>query len=450
MAKAFLFAGIISVMFIKTSAAESIQPNVSFQVFYDELLPYGDWIADPVYGYVWVPYAGPDFQPYASNGYWVMSTYGNTWVSSYDWGWAPFHYGRWYFDDYLGWAWVPGYEWGPAWVNWRSNGNYYGWAPLMPGINIHVAVNIPSHYWVFVPRKRLISRNIYNYYIPRKNVYTVYNQTTVINNTYVYNDRSYVSGPSRREVERATRRSVPVYQVNNSNRAGRSSLSRNTLEVYQPAVRQTANPSRTAEARPSRVLTPNEHKAAVVSRRGSDVRSSAVRTAPANSRRTGEAGTVREAAAQRREVSPQTNRSNSRVQSPVVSREASPSRDASPAVRSNQHREATPVVRSSQNRDTTPAVRSSQNRRATSTAPSQAPAVRKQAPERRQATPQVQHSTRTRTQSVQRAPSNHQVRTQQPQRNSSAPRVSSGSTRERSGAPTTRSSSPSGRSRGGN
>lgn len=424
MAKACLLVGIISLMFIKTTAAETMQPNISFQVFYDELLPYGDWIADPVHGYVWVPYAGPDFQPYASNGYWVMSTYGNTWVSNYDWGWAPFHYGRWYFDDYLGWAWVPGYEWGPAWVNWRSNGNYYGWAPLMPGLNIHVAVNIPSHYWVFVPRKRLVSRNIYNYYIPRRNIYNVYNQTTVINNTYVYNNRTYVSGPNKREVERATRRSVPVYEINNSNRPGRSSLSRNTLAVYQPTVRQNGNTSRTAEARPSRVVTPNEHKAALVSRRGSGAQPSNARTAPSNTRaNASETTTIRDNNTNRRvETNPPANRSNTRVQ--AAQQTASPtSREANPQVRTNQS-----------------------NRGQVTSRP---PAVREQAPARRQATPEVQPNTRTRTESVQRAPSpsNNQVRTQQPQRNSSAPRVSSRSSQERSSATPMRNSS---RSRGSN
>src|ERR1043165_5421845 len=67
----------------------------SYQQFYDDLSPYGEWVEDPQYGYVWVPDAGDDFRPYYSNGYWVNSDYGNTWVSNYDWGWAPFHYGRW-------------------------------------------------------------------------------------------------------------------------------------------------------------------------------------------------------------------------------------------------------------------------------------------------------------------------------------------------------------------
>src|SRR5690606_24902584 len=86
--KNLIIMGIISLIVVNTSTADSQPIGVSFQVFYDELLPYGDWINDPVHGYVWVPYAEDGFQPYATNGYWVMSTYGNTWVSNYDWGWA--------------------------------------------------------------------------------------------------------------------------------------------------------------------------------------------------------------------------------------------------------------------------------------------------------------------------------------------------------------------------
>src|SRR5690606_12331744 len=70
--------------------------QVSFQIFYDELSPYGDWVNDPQYGYVWIPYVDRDFRPYVSNGYWVNTEYGNTWYSDYEWGWAPFHYGRWF------------------------------------------------------------------------------------------------------------------------------------------------------------------------------------------------------------------------------------------------------------------------------------------------------------------------------------------------------------------
>jgi len=131
--------------------------GVSFQLFYDQLSPYGQWVNDPNYGYVWIPDVGPNFQPYATNGYWTMTDYGNTWVSNYDWGWAPFHYGRWNYNDRYGWGWVPDYEWGPAWVNWRQSNDYYGWAPMGPGMSINVSVNIPMNFWTFVGVNHLIS-----------------------------------------------------------------------------------------------------------------------------------------------------------------------------------------------------------------------------------------------------------------------------------------------------
>ena len=123
---------IISLLSPTTSRA---QGPVTFQTFYDELSPYGEWIRNPNNpGYVWVPNAGPGFAPYKTAGHWANTNYGWTWISDYRWGWAPFHYGRWGRDPYFGWYWEPGYEWGPAWVTWRKAPGYYGWAPMAPGV----------------------------------------------------------------------------------------------------------------------------------------------------------------------------------------------------------------------------------------------------------------------------------------------------------------------------
>ena len=88
----------------------SAQVSVSFQVFYDDLSPYGNWVDNPNYGYVWVPDVSPGFTPYGTNGYWAFTEAGWTWVSEYPWGWAPFHYGRWYADPMYGYMWIPGNE----------------------------------------------------------------------------------------------------------------------------------------------------------------------------------------------------------------------------------------------------------------------------------------------------------------------------------------------------
>jgi hypothetical protein len=258
-----------------TKAASKSYHGVTFQVFYDELSPFGDWVKDARYGYIWLPAVYDDFHPYGTNGYWVMTEFGNTWVSDYDWGWATFHYGRWYFDDYYqSWAWIPGYEWAPAWVSWRSGGGFYGWAPLGPGLSVNVLMNIPSRHWVFIPYGRIYHRNLNRFYSPFAYHHTkikLINRTTVINTTVVYANYNYYSGPSHRELERVTRQVVPVYALRSSQAPGREAISRNEVRMYRPEIDQSRG--RTLEARPSRVL---ESKEAVSSRPSRTVSSSGV------------------------------------------------------------------------------------------------------------------------------------------------------------------------------
>lgn len=234
----------------KTMAQEG--EYISDQEFYDELQPYGTWIYDPQYGNVWVPDVEEDFRPYATRGYWAMTTYGNTWVSDYPWGWATFHYGRWHFDNYYGWEWVPGNEWAPAWVSWRNGGGYYGWAPMAPGVSIDMSFgdnySVPNDYWVFAPYAYINYTNVYNYYVPRTRVRTIINNTTWIRNRYTYNNRTYITGPRRDEIQRYTKRPVRVYNINNVSRPSRITVNNNNINIYRPAVRQNTN------ARPARVV----------------------------------------------------------------------------------------------------------------------------------------------------------------------------------------------------
>lgn len=225
---------------------------VSFNVFYDNLSPYGDWIQDPAYGYVWVPRVGAGFQPYYTEGYWVMTDYGNTWVSNYPWGWAPFHYGRWTYDNYYGWVWIPDNTWGPAWVCWRSSPSYYGWAPLAPGFNISVSFNsyyAPNDWWVFIPPRYIHDHHFHNYYGGPRNNVTIINNTTIVNNVYVDNGHRYVEGPRRAEIQQTTHQQVQVYKVQNTNKPSRAVVDKNTVEVYRPNVSD-----KTKQAAPAKVV----------------------------------------------------------------------------------------------------------------------------------------------------------------------------------------------------
>lgn len=212
--------------------------DVSLQSFYDELSPYGQWIKDPQYGYVWRPDVDQEeFRPYYTNGRWAMTEYGNTWVSNYDWGWAPFHYGRWVYNRYNNWVWIPDTVWGPAWVSWRSGGGYYGWAPLGPSISIGINIGrggyrIPDMCWNFVPYNNIYYSNYPRYYGSRNRVYI--QNTVIINNTYVRNNRTYYTGPRADDIRRHTNQNVTVYNVNRSVRSGPSRIENNTVNIYNP------------------------------------------------------------------------------------------------------------------------------------------------------------------------------------------------------------------------
>ena len=235
--------------------------DISLQSFYDELSPYGTWIQDPQYGNVWRPDVDQsDFRPYYTDGRWVMTEYGNTWVSDYDWGWAPFHYGRWITNRFNQWVWIPDTVWGPAWVSWRSGGGYYGWAPLGPGFSININIgggggyyNTPNNWWNFVSQ-----RDIYSNRYPRyssRNI-TIINRTTIINNTYGRGGRNtYYTGHRAEDIRRATNRDVRVYNVSRSETPGRTSITNNNINIYNPRSggrSGNVNPSRSGDVNNSR------------------------------------------------------------------------------------------------------------------------------------------------------------------------------------------------------
>ncbi len=234
---------------------DNSQP-ISYQTFYDQLSPYGNWVNYPGYGYVWAPNQS-GFRPYYSNGQWAYSSYGWTWVSNYNWGWAPFHYGRWMNDRFYGWLWVPGYEWAPAWVAWRGGGDYYGWAPLGPGSGRNGSYgSIPYDDYCFVPRRYINSPRINNYYVDRSRNVTIINNTTVINNNITYNKNVINAGPAVRDVELATNSTIRPVRVVNRRTPGESSLSQDKVAIYRPAVTEVVENK--IQAKPARVFSTDQ------------------------------------------------------------------------------------------------------------------------------------------------------------------------------------------------
>ena len=244
----------------QTSAQES---NISFQVFYDQLSPYGQWVDYSDYGYVWIPDAGSDFVPYSTDGHWLLTDYGWTWASDYDWGWAVFHYGRWSYNDSFGWFWVPDTEWGPAWVNWRQAEGYYGWSPMEPGVTLSMsfgrAYDSHNDHWMFVRDRDIERSDINNYYVNRVDHDRIARNSTVINNTFLDNNRhtTYVSGPSRVQVQKVVGRTINPVVIRENNKPGQA-MSNGQYRIYRPQVEK--NNSGARKSAPTRVTNVNELK----------------------------------------------------------------------------------------------------------------------------------------------------------------------------------------------
>jgi hypothetical protein len=233
--------------------------EVSYQVFYDQLQPYGNWINYPGYGYVWQPNAGMGFRPYETNGRWVSTVEGWAWASNYSWGWAPFHYGRWLNDPRIGWAWVPGYEWAPAWVTWGRYNDYYAWAPLAPGINISIGNSwqAPYDYWSCVPQNRIYQSNLTRY-VTRPDRNNIVNNITIINNYNTYNQQNYYNkGPEYQEVERITRRKITPLPIASANSPAATNVNERQIRIYRPSVTNNAD---VKTAAPARIVTLDEVK----------------------------------------------------------------------------------------------------------------------------------------------------------------------------------------------
>jgi hypothetical protein len=200
--------------------------DVSIDFFYNNLSG-GNWIEVADYGYGWQPDVAvndPNWRPYA-DGYWAYTDEGWTWVSYEDFGWATYHYGRWARLADTGWIWFPGsdLDWGPAWVSWRTGGDYVGWAPLPPrgpgivyegqpiGGQVDVEFDIGPEYYNFIDA-RFIGEPVLRdrIYAPSQNV-TYINNTVNVTNITVQNNVVYNYGPDYNAL--SARSSRPIQRL---------------------------------------------------------------------------------------------------------------------------------------------------------------------------------------------------------------------------------------------
>jgi hypothetical protein len=206
--------------------------------FYDSLSPYGSWVQIGGYGWCWQPTVAVvdlSWRPYCHRGRWVYSNCGWYWLSDYSWGWAPFHYGRWHHHPHAGWVWAPGTTWGPAWVSWRYNSGYCGWAPLPPEAHYvagfgnqyhgsHVGVGfdfgLGYHDYAFVAAHNFCDNHVSRHAVSSAHAKNVFKDSTVINNYIVGNNNTIINeGVGRTRVAAATRTDIRPVQIREHSRA---------------------------------------------------------------------------------------------------------------------------------------------------------------------------------------------------------------------------------------
>ena len=258
--------------------------DVSIDFFYDNLSG-GNWIEVEGYGYGWQPdiaVSDPNWRPY-TDGYWAYTDYGWTWISYEDFGWATYHYGRWADLADYGWLWFPGsdLDWGPAWVSWRTGGDYIGWAPLPPrgpgvvyegqpiGATVDIQFDIGPEYYNFCDI-RFIGEPVLRDRIfpPTQNITYITNTVNVTNitvqNNVVYNygpDYNVVNRYSSRPIQRLTIERQPAADLSAAVKSGAlTKVQGNKLLVAAPPKIAKAPPTGTPPKVKAKVAQPKvEH-----------------------------------------------------------------------------------------------------------------------------------------------------------------------------------------------
>ena len=241
--------------------------GVSIDFFYDNLSG-GNWIEVDGYGYGWQPDLGvsdPNWRPY-SDGYWAYTDYGWTWISYEDFGWATYHYGRWASLADYGWVWFPGsdLDWGPAWVSWRTGGDYIGWAPLPPrgpgvvyesqpiGVNVDVVFDIGPEYYNFCDVRFIGEPVLRDRIFPRVQNVTYITNTVNVTNIYVQNNTVYNYGPDYNVVNRYSSRPIQRLAIERQTPGNLSAAVKSgTLTKVQGNKLVVAAPQRLTKAPPT-------------------------------------------------------------------------------------------------------------------------------------------------------------------------------------------------------
>jgi len=235
-----LVAGLFALSLAAAVPAQADRVNIGF--FFNKLQPYGTWVRNDEFNYVFVPEVRSGWRPYV-HGRWVLTNdYGWYWVSDEPFAWATYHYGRWGYSADMGWFWVPGTVWAPAWVSWRTGGDYVGWAPLAPHGRGYV-IGYVDYYeppileaWVFVPERHFVATNIGSYVIPVADVNVIFAETNKSYHVDRHDGRVVNAFLPRREVTKIVGKEIETYKVKNASGPSETSVEKDSINAFRPEI----------------------------------------------------------------------------------------------------------------------------------------------------------------------------------------------------------------------
>ncbi|MBF0484085.1 MAG: hypothetical protein HQL25_05205 [Candidatus Omnitrophica bacterium] len=249
----FILTGITMLFNFNTSLVAKAQAQIAgaeqserVRYFYDALVPYGEWIWNAQYGWVWSPYNVPiDWQPY-TDGHWEYTDYGWTWTSDMPWGWACFHYGRWFYDDNYGWLWYPDTVWAPSWVAWRVSNDWIGWAPLPPEAiwREHMGLEfsdddeddfIPWHAFSFCHVNEFVERNIKHHLANRALTITIMKESSHVSHSVKFrNERVVNELPFEKQIVKVVGHPITPRKLVSVNTPEQHGIFGNEVRMFRP------------------------------------------------------------------------------------------------------------------------------------------------------------------------------------------------------------------------
>ncbi|PYL64161.1 MAG: hypothetical protein DMF20_11080 [Verrucomicrobia bacterium] len=163
-------------------------------------------------------------------------------------------------------TWFPGddLDWGPAWVSWRTGGDYIGWAPLPPrrpgvvyegrpiGPQVDIEFDIGPEYYNFCEVRYIGEPVLRNYIAPPVQNVTYINNTVNVTNITVKNNVVYNYGPNYEALSAHSTRPIQRLSIERQSAANLSAAAKSGgLTKVQGNKLVVAAPPRLAKAPPT-------------------------------------------------------------------------------------------------------------------------------------------------------------------------------------------------------